>query len=174
MYEPEKRVVAIPGVTIGRATEADLDGIMELQAANQPERGGMLSANFPRSRVAEMILGRPLIVARRSGLVVAFLMNSTREMNADVPIIRAMLDAYPGTADAYVYGPVCVQEEERGKGLAQAMFAELRRLEPGREGMLFIRRDNPASLGAHTKMGMREVAGFVFGGIEYAVLSYIG
>lgn len=166
--------MAIPAVNIGRATEADLDGIIELQAANQPERGGMLSANLSRSRVAEMIRERPLIVARRSGRVVAFLMNSTREMNDDVPVIRAMLDAYPGTADAYVYGPICVKEEERGQGLAQAMFTELRRVEPGREGILFIRRGNPASLRAHTKMGMREVAGFVFGGIDYVILSYVG
>jgi len=166
--------VAISGVTIGRATEADLDDIMELQAANQPERGGMLSASLSRTRVAELVLRRPLIVARRSGRVVAFLMNSTREMNDNIPIIRAMLDAYPGTADAYVYGPICVKEEERGRGLAQAMFTELRRLERGREGILFIRRDNPASLRAHTKMGMREVAGSVLGDIDYVVLAYVG
>jgi predicted GNAT family acetyltransferase len=54
------------------------------------------------------------------------------------------------------------------------MFTELRRLERGREGILFIRRDNPASLRAHRKMGMREVAGFVLGGIDYVVLSYVG
>jgi predicted GNAT superfamily acetyltransferase len=166
--------VAIAGVDIARATEADLDGILELQAANQPERGGMLSASLSRSRVAAMMVGRPLIVARRSGRVIAFLMNSTREMNDGVPIIRAMLDAYPGTADGYVYGPICVDQEERGQGLAQAMFTELRRVEPGREGILFIRRDNPASLRAHTRMGMREVAGFAFGGIDYVVLSYVG
>jgi hypothetical protein len=33
-------------VDVTRATGIDLDGIMELQAANQPERGGMLSASF--------------------------------------------------------------------------------------------------------------------------------
>ena len=159
---------------IGLATEADLDGIVELQAANQPERGGTLSANFPRSRIAGMMREMPLIVARRGDCVVGFLMTSTRAMNADVPIIGAMLAAYPGTSDAYVYGPVCVTAEERGKGLAQAMFSELRRLAPAREGILFIRRDNPASLRAHEKMGMREVASFVFGGNEFAVLSYIG
>ena len=54
------------------------------------------------------------------------------------------------------------------------MFSELRRLAPAREGILFIRRDNSASLRAHAKMGMREVASFVFGGNEFAVLSYIG
>jgi predicted GNAT superfamily acetyltransferase len=166
--------VTTPEVHIGRATEADLDGILELQAANQPERGGMLSANLSRSRVADMLRGMPLIVARRSGRIVAYLMNSTREINDDIPIIRAMLDAYPGTADSYVYGPICVKEEERGKGLAQAMFAEIRRLERGREGILFIRRDNPASLRAHAKMGMREVADFVFGANDYVVFSYVG
>ena len=161
-------------VNVGRATEADLDGIIGLLAANQRDQGGMLSATFSRAFVAEMIREQPLIVARRSGRVVGFLMNGTREMNHDVPIVRAMLDAYPGTADAYVYGPVCVAAEERGKGLAQSMFAELRRLRPGREGVLFIRRDNPASLRAHEKMGMREVAAYTFDGKEYAILSYVG
>ena len=166
--------MGIPGVDVGTATEQDVDGILELQAVNQPERGGLLSAELPRSRVTEMMHAMPLIVARRNGRIVAFLMNSPREMNDDVPVIRAMLDAYPGTPDAYVYGPICVSEEERGKGLAQAMLAELRRREPGREGVLFIRRDNPASLRAHAKMGMREVADFVFQGRDYVVLSYVG
>jgi predicted GNAT superfamily acetyltransferase len=161
-------------VNIGRATEIDLDGIMDLQAANQPERGGALSASLPRSRIAHMMRTMPLIVARSSSRITGFLMSSTREMNADVPVIRAMLAAYPGVADAYVYGPICVSAEERGKGLAQAMFAELQRLLPGREGILFIRRDNPASLRAHAKMGMHEVAGFVFNGNDYVILSYVG
>jgi predicted GNAT superfamily acetyltransferase len=161
-------------VDISRATEIDLDGIMELQTANQPERGGTLSASLPRSRIADMMRAMPLIVARCGGRIAGFLMTSTREMNADVPIIRALLAAYPGAPDAYVYGPICVSAEERGKGVAQAMFAELQRLLPGREGILFIRRDNPASLRAHGKMGMHEVAGFVFNGSDYVALSYVG
>jgi hypothetical protein len=36
------------------------------------------------------------------------------------------------------------------------MFAELRELLPGREGILFIRTDNVVSLRAHQKMGMRQ------------------
>ena len=45
--------MAIPEVNIGRATEPDLDGIMELQAENQPERGGMLEslASIPGFRL---------------------------------------------------------------------------------------------------------------------------
>ena len=162
------------GTEILRESIGDLDGIVALQAANQPERGGTLSACLTPARIAEMMSEMPLIVARRDGRVAGYLMTSTREMNADVPVIKAMLAAYPGTADAYVYGPICVEAEARGKGLAQAMFSELRRLVPTREGILFIRRDNLASLRAHEKMGMREVAGFVFGGSEFVVLSWPG
>jgi predicted GNAT superfamily acetyltransferase len=159
---------------IGKATEVDLDGILELQAANQTDSGGTLSASLPRSRVAAMMQTMPLIVARRDGHVTGFLMTTTRAMNGDLPIVQAMFAAYHGTADAYVYGPICVSTEERGKGLAQAMFMELRRLEPGREGVLFIRRDNEASLRAHARMDMREVAGFQFKGFDFAVFSYRG
>lgn len=160
---------------ISLATESDLDGILELQAANQISSGGSLSASFSRSRLVSMMSILPQLVARRDGSVIGFLMSSTCEMSVDIPIIRAMLDAYPSHAHtAYVYGPICVETRERGKGLAQALFAELRRLHPGREGVLFIRSDNESSLKSHRKMGMRVVSHFSFGGVEHDVLSYIG
>ncbi|WP_232496442.1 GNAT family N-acetyltransferase [Methylotenera versatilis] len=118
-----------------------------------------------------MMQAMPLIVARRNSHVTGFLMMTTRAMNADIPIIKAMFTAYEGSADAYVYGPVCVGAEERRKGLAQAMFAELKRLQPGREGVLFIRLDNEASLRAHIRMGMKETAKFRFNGSDYLVFS---
>jgi len=161
-------------VEISQAFETDIEGILELQAANQAGKGGSLSASLPRSRIIKMMGSMPIVVARCKGRIVGFLMTSTRAMNADIPIIRAMLAAYRGTDNAYVYGPVCVEADKRGRGLAQAMFAELRQLQPGREGILFIRRDNTASLRAHKKMGMRKVASFKFGGADLAVFSYFG
>ncbi|MFN3440109.1 MAG: GNAT family N-acetyltransferase [Acidovorax sp.] len=161
-------------VEIGRASEADLDGILALQAANQADQGGTLSGTMARSTIAEMMREMPLIVARRDGRVVGFLMAGSRVMAAGVPIIQAMLAAYPGAHDAYVYGPICVAAEARGAGLAQAMFDALRRLAPSREGILFIRRDNMASLRAHEKMGMKEVGEFGLGGNVFSVFSYLG
>lgn len=171
MTKSEKDLIE---VSIGRASEADLDGILALQLANQREHGGTLSANFPRSKILAMMQEMPLIVARHGNQVIGFLMTSSRAMSDDVPIIRSMLEAYPGTDDAYVYGPICISAEERGKGLAQAMFAELRRIEPAREGILFVRRDNKASLRAHAKMEMKEVAEFEFNGEKLAIFSYVG
>lgn len=166
--------MAKPPAIITVATEADLDGILALQAANQIDRGGMLSGNLPRARIVEMMSSMPLIVAKRDARVVGFLMTSTLKMNADVPVIRAMLDVYQGASDAYVYGPICVDPTERGNGLAAAMFSALRQSEPGREGVLFIRQDNEASLRAHARMGMREVASFNLNGMDFTVFSYIG
>lgn len=161
-------------VSIERATEADVDGILDLQAANQVDRGGSLSAALPRDRVVAMLHELPLIVARRGNRVVGFLMTASRAMNVDVAIVQAMLTAYQGDPDAYIYGPICVDTEERGKRLAQSMFAKLRLLEAGREGILFIRRDNKASLRSHANMGMQEVAEFRFDGADFSVFSYVG
>lgn len=158
----------------GSAREADLDGILALMAANQPARGGRLSACLPRERLLAMLHDLPFVVARRHGEVIGFLLTCSREMNADVPVIRAMLTAYPGDADAYVYGPICVATDARGKGVALAMFNRLRRCLPGREGILFIRQDNPASLNAHARMDMREVACFDFNGMAHRVFAYRG
>ena len=121
-----------------------------------------------------MLAAMPVIVARRAGRVVGFLVSSAPTAELDIPIVRAMLAAYPGGPGAYVYGPVVVAGSERGKGLAQAMFTRLRALLPGREGILFIRCDNLASLRAHEKMGMREVASFTHDGIGFAVFAYFG
>jgi predicted GNAT family acetyltransferase len=68
--------------------------------------------------------------------------------------------AYPGSTGAYNYGPICVAENHRGRGLAVAMFEELRAQLPGREGCTFIRADNAISRKVHVKMGMQEVAEF--------------
>lgn len=164
-----------PILEIRVARESDLDGILELQATNQISHGGALSASFSRSHLQMIMRDMPLLVARRDHHVVAFLVCSTTDMIAEIPIIVAALDAYPTRAhDSYVYGPICVDVKERGRGLAQMLFDELRRLLPGREGVLFIRRDNAASLTSHRKMGMREVSSFSSGGIDHVVLSYIG
>jgi len=157
------------------ATPEDIDGILDLQGRNQPERGSTLSARLPREWLEAAVADMPVILAKKERRVVGYLISASRERYGGVPVVEAMLRSYPGASpDAYVYGPVCVDEEALGRGLAAAMFAALRARLPGREGVLFIRRDNAASLRAHEKMGMREVARFIQGGAEMAVLAYVG
>ena len=156
------------------ATPADIIGILALQAANQPAQGCMISANFSREQILQRMTDLPMIIAERDGQITGYLMNSTRAASHHSPILTAMLTAYSGSDNAYIFGPICVSAEERGKGIAQQMFAKIRKLLPQREGILFIRRDNLPSLRAHEKMGMQDVASFIFNGQAHAVFAYIG
>lgn len=161
-------------VRIDLLRTADIDGVLALQEANQAEHGGTLSARMPRAFFDGPSGGLPVIVARREGRVVGFLVASPKHPPPEAPVVRAMLRAWPGAEDAYIYGPVCVAAEERGRGLAAAMFAALRAQLPGREGVLFIRSDNAASIRAHAKMGIPQVATFEHRGATLLVLAYVG
>ena len=161
-------------VEIALATLADIDGILAIQEENLPERGGMLSARLPRAWFEAALDDLPIIVARRDAGVVGYLVSASRSAVGGVPVIVAMLRAYPGSVDAYVYGPVCVAAEARGRGVAAAMASALRAALPGREGILFIRTDNDASLRAHARMGVRQVAAFEHDGAQLLALAYPG
>ena len=159
---------------IALAARDDIAGILDLQEANLRENGGTLSVRFPRDWFEAALADLPIVVARKGGRVVGYLVSSSKVAQSHVPIIKAMLDAYPGEADAYLYGPICVAGTERGQNLPAALMADLGARLPGREGITFIRRDNTASLRAHAKIGMREVAEFVHDGSAVVVIAHRG
>jgi L-amino acid N-acyltransferase YncA len=165
---------ASPDYRIGLATRDDIEGILALQEPNLRENGGTLAVRFSREWFETALSDMPILVARSSKGIVGYLVSSSKAAQAHAPIIAATLRAYPGAADAYLYGPICIADSERGKDLPAALMAALRRQLPGREGITFIRRDNVRSMRAHAKIGMREVAEFVHGGEKVVVISCPG
>lgn len=162
-------------ITVRKAFEGDLDGIVILQKANQLAQGGSLAAEFTREQIAEMMADMPQIVACRNNEIVGFLMTTSQVVNQRRPIeiVEKTLDAYRfADGDAYIYGPVCVSDSERGQGLAQLMYDQLLEEQPSRQGVLFIRGDNEPSLRAHKKMGMNKVAEFVHNKAVFHVFAY--
>lgn len=159
---------------IALATLDDVSGILDLQDRNLSDKGGSLSVPFSRNWFETAVANAQVIVARSNGRVVGYLVFCTFAEQAHVPLVQAMLKVYPGKPYAYNYGPICVAESERGRGLASAMFAALRARLPEREGIAFIRRDNTISLLAHKKMGMQEVAEFTHDGLVFVVVAYGG
>ncbi len=156
------------------ATRADIAGILDLQEPNLRENGGALSVRFTAEDLGTALGDMPILVARRLGGIVGYLLSSSKAAQAHVPIVQAMLRAYPGESDAYVYGPICVAKSERGQDLPGKLIVGLRRQLPGREGITFIRKDNVRSLRAHAKIGGREVAEFVHVGAAMVVISFAG
>ncbi len=166
--------MASTGCEIALATREDIAGIVTLQEQNLRENGGALSVRFSAEWFEGALSDLPIVVARKAGRIVGYLVSSSKAAQAHEPIIQATLRAYPGAADAYIYGPICVAESERGQELPAALMSALRQRLPGREGITFIRRDNARSMRAHAKIGMREVAEFVHGDAAIVVVSYPG
>jgi predicted GNAT superfamily acetyltransferase len=162
-------------IDIRKAHEGDLPGILKLQKANQLAQGGTLAAELAAEQIELMMADMPQIIACRGDDVVGFLMTTSQQISRKRPllIIDKTLEAYPwADEDAYIYGPVCVSDSERGKRLAQLMFAKLLELEPARQGVLFIRGDNEASLRAHRRMGMSKVGEFTLNAALFQVFVY--
>ncbi|OKO74310.1 GNAT family N-acetyltransferase [Bradyrhizobium sp. NAS96.2] len=154
------------------ATSSDADAISALLTANSGDRGGMLLGQWPRDMIAARVArGQSIVVATgEDGRLLGALLTSEKGFD-EAPPVLAMLKAWPVSPDAYVYGPVCVSEDARGLGVLDALYAKLQTIFPGREAILFIREDNPRSLKAHLRLGMREVARYDFGGTVFMVLS---
>lgn len=159
---------------IAAAARDDIAGILALQDANQPEHGGILSVRFSRDWVDAAVAREAILVARRDGRVAGYVISGELAAQAHVPIVQAMLRAYPAAPGTYLYGPICVAESERGKGLAGALFDALRARLPGRDSITFIRKDNAVSRRAHARMGMKEVAAFTHDGIDQIVVVCTG
>jgi ribosomal protein S18 acetylase RimI-like enzyme len=164
----------IPDCEISLATPGDILGMLALQEVNLLDKGGSLSVRLSEDWFKDAVLQRSAVVCRCDGKVVGYVMGTALVANAHVAIIQAMLCAFPPPPDCYLYGPVCVAESERGRGLARAMFQELRSRLAGRPVMLFVRADNAASLRAHQKMGMRDLGKFMNDGFSYIALTYTG
>ncbi|QOZ33299.1 GNAT family N-acetyltransferase [Bradyrhizobium sp. CCBAU 53421] len=154
------------------ATLSDAEAIAALLMANAGDRGGMLLGQWPREVIERRIAGGQSIIIATSdeGGLLGALLTSEKGFDAAAPV-QAMLKAWPGGPDAYVYGPVCVSADARGLGVLEALYARLQATFPGREAILFIREDNPRSLKAHLRLGMREVARYDFDGKVFIVLS---
>jgi L-amino acid N-acyltransferase YncA len=156
---------------IARACAKDIPEILELQQANLAANGGSLSVQFSSEWFESTMADMPIIVARHEGQLVAYLVSSSPAATRNVTLSQAKFRAYPPQPQSYNYGPICISTSERGQGLAATMFEQLRAQLPGHEAVGFIRCDNSASLRAHAKLGLKQVARFSEAGIDYVVIA---
>lgn len=159
-------------ISYREAIISDVSAIRELQQNNLREVGRGLSASLSPSTIEQMIKDLPAIVAVSNEEIVGYLLTSRPEMTVGQPIIDAMLQAYPIEKETIIYGPICVSSKLRGKGVARGLWDELCRTIPKLSCVCFIRQDNTASIHAHTKLGMKEVASFAFNDSAHLVFTY--
>jgi L-amino acid N-acyltransferase YncA len=161
-----------PTYLISIATAEDIPDILALQSENQIARGGALSVEWPAEWFEQVMRDTPIVIARRDGRLVGFLVSSSQSATRHLPLSQAKYRAYPAGPEAYNSGPLCITASERGRGLVARLFGAQRSLMQGREGVAFVRRDNAASRAAHAKHGFVEVAEFSHAGVDYLVVAY--
>jgi len=157
---------------ISLATQNDIPGILALQEPNLPDSGGSLSVRWTADGFKNAILEKSVVAGRRDGKVVGYVLGTSFAAKAHVSIVQSMLRSFPPPPDCYLYGPVCVAETERGKGLAGALFEVLQTYMGNRPTMTFVRADNIRSLQAHRKMGMRDLGIFAHEDVPYVAFKY--
>lgn len=154
-----------------RASADDAGAVGGLLAANSPDRGGSLTGEWSPVIVARWIARGGTVILAHDGPVLLGALLADEKAHASAPVVRRMIETYSGADDAYVYGPVCIAEEGRGKGVLDALYRAAKHIFAGREAILFIRIDNARSLRAHEKLGMHIAGEFALDGISYFVLS---
>lgn len=176
---------------IRRAVAEDYPGIRALLTANlidnlpAEKRGqGFLSTPFSLADIAAVAGDLGIVVARDDDRVVGFAFASRIEVLRHAPLVDAMLRAlegmpWPGRelppGEVFLYGPVCIAESWRGRGLLRRLYAAVRAAVEGqfRMGVAFVAEDNPHSLDAHVKgLGMACIGQFVSAGKRFHILAF--
>src|SRR5918996_1668030 len=178
-------------VSYRRALLGDYTAILGLQSANyianlseEEQQRGFLSAQFTPEQTAQIAEDLGTIIAIIDGQVIGFVCAFRNEFETGSPVIAKMLESYdrfmfearPLSAfKSYIYGPVCIGREYRGRGLLRGLYeAQIKDLAGQFEiGVAFVSRSNPHSLDAHVKgLGMTEVGDFECRGKIYVTLAF--
>jgi ribosomal protein S18 acetylase RimI-like enzyme len=174
-------------------SDADLRGILALQAANLPgavgeeERRseGFVTLRHDLGLLREMNEPWPHVIATPagSGEVVAYALVMQRRFRERLPVLESMFQRLErlawrgrpvGAWRWYVMGQVCVAKEHRGRGLVERMYAEHRtRMAPHFDLMLtVIDRTNTRSVRAHEKAGFEVIEEYTEdGGPEWSIVA---
>jgi len=174
-----------------RALPGDYAAILDLQSANyianllaHEREQGFLSAQFTLEQTAQIAEDLGTIVAVIDDQIVGFVCASRNESETGSPVIAKMLESYDrmifeGRAlksfRSYIYGPVCLARDFRGRGLLRGLYQAQKKDLAGQFeiGVAFVSRSNPHSLETHVKgLGMTEVGDFECRGNVYVTLAF--
>jgi hypothetical protein len=174
-----------------RALPEDYPAILSLQSANyianlsaNERKQGFLSAQFSPEQTAQIAEDLGTIVAVIDGQILGFVCAFRNEFETGSPVIAKMLESYDdmkfegrrlSSFKSYIYGPVCIDRNYRGRGLLRGLFEAQKKELAGQFeiGVAFVSRSNPHSLTAHVDgLGMTEVGDFECRGNTYATLVF--
>jgi hypothetical protein len=178
-------------IQVDRAASGDFDDILYLQKkyyvgnlTDEQRQEGFLSAEFSLSQITAMAEDLGIFVARVRGHFAGYVGTSRIDLLPRPPILDAMTTFMDGVCmkskklsdmNLFIYGPACIDEPYRGKGVLRDLFGVMNfsMKESFDGGVAFISSDNPRSYGAHVKgLDMEDLGTFNFGGSSYHLVGF--
>ncbi len=172
-----------------KARMTDFGSLVLLQKSNlatnlsdDKKRDGFLTVNFSAEQFADMNDDLSVIVGVQENVVRAFLCASSVQFNTSFALPKAMIDRFPRAiydskplSDwcACISGPVCIDAALRGQGILKMLYECLDTTAPVQFELatVFVSLDNPRSIKAHEKLGMRIVDEFDFNSGQYVIMA---
>lgn len=173
-------------------TTADIDGIQNLQERylyrnlNEEERKkGFVTTPFTKSQLEEIISQNGMFIAENEQKkIIAYAFAGSWAYFEQWEIFNVMVARFPilsfngkeiTTENSFQYGPVCIDQRYRGKGLLNQLFEEMR-IELYKRypiSITFINKVNVISEKAHTKkLGWKIIDEFEFNNNTYIGLAF--
>lgn len=176
---------------IRQAIASDYPAILALQAKNTLEnlndlqrQQGFIVSEMNEAQLATLNADLGILIAEQNGELAGFVCLARPNMQPRPPVVDAMMSALPHHyfADTlitkqqlFLYGPVCLASEWRGKGVLKRLFNAVKTHTRDQfdVGVLFINQNNPHSLMAHVKgLGMTILGEFSSQGDHYQLLAF--
>ncbi len=164
---------------IRQAISSDYPAILALQAQNTPEhltadqkQQGFIVSKMSERQLASINNGLGILVAIEGEQLAGFVCLMPVSAQPRPPVVDAMLQTLAAQSfggqslsqqRVFLYGPVCLNAEWRGKGVLRQLFdaVKARTRHDFDVGALFINDDNPHSLAAHVNgLGMTALTRF--------------
>jgi hypothetical protein len=160
-----------PAMTISMATPASAGRISQLLEANSAARGGELFGDWSEPMVRRWLDdGMHAFIAEIGGEVIGVLMTSDCDYLTSPPAL-GMLEFVKGAAERFfAYGPVCIANEARGRGLLAALWTAAEKFYCDKRAILFVNQKNERSLAAHERLGMIRLKPFQASGQDFFAL----
>ncbi|MGS2740581.1 N-acetyltransferase family protein [Sinomicrobium sp. M5D2P17] len=157
-------------------SEADLEGILELQKKNfiealSPEEAsnqGFVTVRHDRNLLERMNAEAPSIIARDEDKIIGYCLAMTKKFKEDIPVLIPMFNAidrlsynkeYLKDIDYIVSGQVCVDKAYRGQGIFDNLYRQYR--DVYKDAFPYILTEiltvNQRSIKAHQRIGFHSL-----------------
>lgn len=174
------------------ASLSDIDGVLLLQSKyhintinEDDKKDGFVTTLFTRENLEDLVTKENgLHIALIDSKVVAYVMAASWHYWSSWPFFQHMIDhlhelTYLGQVltleNSYQYGPICVDKDQRGSGVLEAIYEFSRQEMAKRYPILvtFINQNNPRSYEAHVrKLGLEVIKEFHLNNNDYYELVY--